>query len=157
MLAAVGLWRLIVAVHARAETDASAEAGRQALVLLAVGIAVLMTEPLRYVLPRSDDGIAIARFIAANGPRDGVLAEPAWNLGGRIYLPLVSPLVDVDPSEMSDRTRIVELIGTPQLKWVVFQERDLRRMDYDDAIRAAGFVEVFVTQGDSRFRVYRRP
>ena len=155
MLAAAGLWQAIVWLRASPPQMHDGRAEHAALILSVAITAVLITEPTEYVLPRSDDGIAIARYIAANGATDGVAAQPAWNIGGRIYLPPANPLLDIDASELRDRAHIAKIIRTAGVKWLVFQEHDLRGTDCESIIADAGFDRV-VPPSSSTYRVYRR-
>jgi Alg9-like mannosyltransferase family len=155
MLVSAGLWQAIVWVSTSAPTIDDRLRERAALILAAAVLAVLMTEPTEYVLPRGDDGIAIARYIAANGATDGVVAEEAWNIGGRIYLSEANPLLDIDASNLRDRARLATIIRTPGVKWLVLQEEHLRGSDCESTIAAAGFDRV-VLPGASAYRVYRR-
>jgi hypothetical protein len=149
MLAAAGLWRSIVLVrHAPRRRQPAA------LTLAAVVAAVLLTEPMGYLLPRSDDGVAVARYIAAHDATGGVLAEPVWNLGGRLYLPRSDPFVVVDQSLMSERPQFETRIRDRNLVWLVFQDRDVRRLGYERLFADAGFEEVKGLGGS--YRVFRR-
>jgi hypothetical protein len=156
MLAAVTLWQAIVWLQRSTPPEHDKRRERVAIQLMAIVIAVLMTEPAAYVLARSDDGITIARYIATTRPTDGVVAEPAWNIGGRIYLPLANPLIDVDPSQMQDGSYVDGVIRSPGVGWLVLQDRDVTRFRYEPLIAAAGFDEVVVPAVVRFYRVYRR-
>jgi hypothetical protein len=156
MIAAMGLWQTIVWLRQSTGSTDPQRRQRMALPLVMVVAAILVTEPMDYVLPRTDEGITIARHIALNGPADGVLAESAWNIGGRIYLPRATPLIDIDFALLSDRVRMEELIHTPAVTWLVLQDRDVRRLGYDSLI-AEGFDSIAVPRLDSgAYRVYHR-
>jgi hypothetical protein len=115
-----------------------------------------LTEPVDYVLPRSDDGVEVARYIADVGPT-GVAAEQTWNVGRRVYLPTSNPLIDIEPAQMTDLSRLDVITRMPNIVWLVLQDRDVRRLDCDKLLNAAGFDEVTVPgQRDSAYRLYRR-
>jgi hypothetical protein len=155
-LAAAGLWQAIVWLRQTATRGREERRERAALVLTVSVVAVLMTEPAAYVLPRTDDGITIARYIAANTPTGGVVAEPAWNIGGRLYLQNAHPFLDIDPAQMRDRALIDAAIRTPGVTWLVLQERDVRAFGYEPLILAAGFEPIAVSGlSISSYRVYR--
>jgi hypothetical protein len=157
MLAAAGLWQAIVWL--RQTVTCSRDEGREraALVLTASVVAMLVTEPAAYVLPRTDDGVRIARYIAAHTPTGGVLSAPAWNIGGRLYLQHAHPFLDIDPARMNDRALIEAAIRTPGVVWLVMQERDIRTLGHEPLIHAAGFEQIAVPGlSGSSYRLYRR-
>lgn len=156
MLASAGLWHSIVWLQQSSAPLAADRRERAALPLVMTVFTVFLTEPMDYVLPRSDDGIAIARYIAAHGPTDGVLAEPAWNIGGRIYLPLANPLLDVDFEQMRERSKMDAMIRTPGLAWLVLQNHDVQCLQYESLITAAGFNAITLPGNSSTYRIYHR-
>jgi hypothetical protein len=157
MLAAAGLWQVIVWLRQTETGRRDERRERTALVLTVSVVAMLVTEPAAYVLPRTDDGVTIARYIDANAPTGGVLSAPAWNIGGRLYLRHAHPFLDIEPARMNDRALIDAAIRTPGLTWLVLQERDVRTLGYEPLILAAGFEQIAVSGlSDSSYRVYRR-
>jgi hypothetical protein len=155
MLAGWALWRTIVSLRSGTEFSQS-KRERRALLFAAIAVAVMMTEPTRYVLPRSDEAVAIARYIAGVDPPHGVAAQQVWSIGGRIYLPLANPLVDIGPDRMRSPEMFDAVLRTPGIQWLVLQDRDLRRSGYQTLITAADFEEVRTASPNRTFRLYRR-
>jgi hypothetical protein len=157
MLAAAALWQIIERLRASDGPFDERRREQNALVLTMAVLAMAITEPRDYVLPRSDDGVAVARHIAAVGPTDGVAAEELWNVGGRVYLPASNPLIDIDPARMTNPSMLDSIIRMPAIVWLVLQDRDVRRLGCETLVSAAGFDEVAVPglRGSS-YRVYHR-
>ena len=157
MLAGYSVWQLIIWLRHPHESDANDRRISVAGTLTAAVIAIVLTEPTGYVLPRTDDAVACARYIARVGPRDGVAAAQLWNIGGRIYLPLAEPLIDLDPIRMATPDQFGAAIGMASVKWIVLPDRVARRSDYERTLVIAGF-DAIVTPFSPRstYRLYRR-
>jgi hypothetical protein len=158
MLAAYAVWQLIVWLRYAHNSDAGDRRTAVAATFAAAVIAIVLTEPTGYVLPRTDDAVARARYIALVGPRDGVAAAQLWNIGGRIYLPLAEPLIDLDPARMATAEQFGAAIGVASVKWIVLPDRVLQRGDYERTLALAGFNEIVAPfSPPSTYRLYRRP
>jgi hypothetical protein len=156
MLGAAAGWQAIVWLAQVNTTVDERRRERVALTLTTTVLAMAVTEPMDYVLPRTDDGVAVARYIAAVGPTEGVAAEQVWNVGGRVYLPLSNPLIDIDPAQMTD-SRLDVITRMPSIVWLALQDRDVKRLGCEKLVLAAGFHEVAVPgQRDSAYRLYYR-
>jgi hypothetical protein len=157
MLAAAALWQAIGWLRQADPTVHERGRERLAWILAIALLAIALTEPVDYVLPRTDDGVAVAQYIAEAGPTEGVAAEQVWNIGGRIYLPASNPLIDIDPAQMTDLSRLDAITQMPNIVWLVLQDRDVKRLRCEKLVNAAGFDEVAVPgQRNTSYRLYQR-
>lgn len=155
ILAAHGLWVLLQWVLAP-ETNSSQRRSRAALVLLVACVAALMTEMSGYVAPRSNGGVAAARYVAgAAGPAGSVVVVQSWRIGGRLYLPSGARIIDLTPENLDDPAAMTRAIDEPEVRWVILTTQDLQRAGNRLPASFSGFAQVHVPAAED-YRVYER-
>ena len=109
---------------------------------LVVFIGVLALGLANYRFPRADSPILAARWIRAQAPRGGLVAEQMWRLGGLIYL-ADSPLRrDWGPGSPESRQRFSDLASNPKIIWAAIQQRSLTELNLMEILKQNHFIEV---------------
>jgi hypothetical protein len=122
---------------------------RYVALILVVGFSTsLVFEAGGFRFRRSEDGVRVARFLAAQPDVRRVAAEQLWQLGGRIYLRRVPAVIDVSPERIGDRSYLSSILSTSEPQWLALRRQDYERYDYQSFLGAAGFAEAPLTTDD---------
>jgi hypothetical protein len=126
--------------------------GRKTAAAIVAALTVLSVslELANWRIRRSDEGVAIARAIAAQGTR-GVAVEQLWRLGGPLYLREVPTVIELMELHAPGIRHVV--VTRPEIEFVV-----LSRTSATDDITSVLRVEGFEASSDERYDyiVYRR-
>jgi hypothetical protein len=122
---------------------------RYVALLLVVGFSTsLIFEAGGFRFRRSEDGVRVARFVAAQPDVRAVAAEQLWQLGGRIYLKQVPVLIDMAPERIGDPSYVSSILAANEPRWLALGRQDYERHHYQSLLGAAGFAEAPVTTSD---------
>ena len=86
-------------------------------------ILAVLHEAGGWRLPRTNDGVRLARHLQDNGGM-GIAAQDFWNLGGRPYLWQQEPLVNIDAAVLARRDEAAAAIAGKT--WVALRSRSAR-------------------------------
>jgi hypothetical protein len=116
---------------------------RYVALMLVVGFSTsLIFEAGGFRFRRSEDGVRVARFVAAQPDVRAVAAEQLWQLGGRIYLRQVPAVIDIARERIVDRSGVSSMLVANEPRWLAMVREDYERYHYRALLGAAGFAEV---------------
>jgi hypothetical protein len=103
-------------------------------------------------LPRSNGDVRLAADLSAAHPAQTYAIEQAWRMGGRLYFPARTAIVDLDPNALADPGHIWR--STPRDAWIALDAGTAAAHGYASLLSARGYREVAVPSGP-RYRVWR--
>jgi hypothetical protein len=121
--AAAGIRRVVDAATAPRANARAALVG--AVVAPLVALAVLQ-DAGGWRLARSNEEVRLARLLNARGT-DGLAVEQSWRLGGRPYLAVHEPLVDIDSPRLADA--VSRRNAFKDVKWIALRQATARQLD----------------------------
>jgi hypothetical protein len=124
--AAAGITRAV-----RWTASSAAPRGREALVVTLA--AAMLYEIGEWRLGRSNDAVALARFLRRTDATGGVAVEQMWRAGGSLYLSGRTLLLDMTEEE------IPRQIASPDLTWLAVKVETVNRHGFEPALAAAGW------------------
>jgi hypothetical protein len=148
MAAAHGIVRLIALAQARAGTSERARfAGGLILPLVILSV---VQDAGGWRLARSNHAVGLAIHLRGKGGA-GLAAEQMWRLGGRPYLHVFQPLVELDDERLRDESS--RAAAFKDVEWIVVTVKTARRIPEAELARG-GFDPYPWT--DAEYAVFRR-
>jgi hypothetical protein len=106
---------------------------RSRAALAALVAAAALYEVGEWRLRRSDDAVALARYVRDEDPRGGVGVDQLWRAGGRLYLSGRRTLVDLSPETIADAAR------SGEVSWLLLHVDTVNRQQLEPKLSSAGW------------------
>jgi hypothetical protein len=128
-------------------------AGRMAAALwtaVALGAALEMRS---FNFRRTDGDVRLAERLSEDGALTGAAVEQLWRMGGHLYFPKNSTLIDLDRARFPERGFLASVVANPAITWIL-----LLRVDpaLEKTLGDAGFVQAEIADASGAYRAYRR-
>jgi hypothetical protein len=120
------------------------------------GLAIFEIDGFRF--RRSESAVEMARFLAQQSDVHGVAIEENWRAGGRLYLPNVCKLVNIDGAKIEDKAYWIKDVLRSDIDAVGLKAEHVENYQLDSFLKSCGFDEVRYpskTKRD-RFRLFFR-
>jgi hypothetical protein len=120
------------------------------------GLAIFEIDGFRF--RRSESAVEMARFLARQSDVHGVAIEEDWRAGGRLYLPNVCKLVNIDGAKIEDKAYWIKDVLKSDIDAVGLKAEHVKSYQLDSFLKSCGFEEVrFLAKTKrDRFRLFFR-
>jgi hypothetical protein len=102
---------------------------------------------------RTDADVRLAKRLSEGETPSGAAVEQLWRMGGHLYFPRNTTLVDLDRARFSEPAFLPSVAADPAIRWIL-----LLRVDppLEQTLAGAGFVQSEIAVDGSAYRAYRR-
>ncbi len=117
-----------------------------AWVMIVVFLGCIIFEVNGFHFRRSESGIEMARFLAAQTELRSVAIQQIWRAGGKLYLWKIPKLDDIDVEHIQDKQYIQNKYMNNGYQWIALIKADVERYEYDRILSKRGYKEVVYSQ-----------
>lgn len=141
MLAGSGLWFLMGRLDAAADDRqrAPAHTALATLMLVVLTSGSLLHQLHSSTLPRTDDGVSLAREVNGRGDVDTLAIDQTWRWGSGLYLSEVRRLENVETADVQNTSDLRRALKGTSANWIALMAETCARAACEEALGDLGY------------------
>lgn len=117
-----------------------------AIVLFVFFLGCIVFEVNGFHFRRSESGVEMARFLAAQKNVSSVAIQQIWRAGGKLYLWKIPKLDNINEENIHDKQYFKNKYLNNDYQWIALRKTDVKRYEYDSFLSQRGYKEIVFSQ-----------